>query len=348
MRKKAAIVGVFGEGPDFTTGQAVKCRELILGLRKKYGDSEIEPVNTYRWKKTPFRLLEKLIASFFQFNNIIIMPAQHGICVFAPIAFLMKKATKRSVHYVVIGGWLAETLKHKKWLRYCVKSFDALYVETKSMVQDLNALGLKQVFYMPNFRELPNSSDTLQEKNFSNGSVPVCTYSRVVKEKGIEDAIQIVNTANQLIGKEKFHLDIYGPIAEAYRNEFAEVLLKNQDVAEYRGVKNAGQGVETLSKYFALLFPTYYEGEGFAGTLLDAFASGTPAIVNDWKYNREIVESGTNGFVYPYRDIVRAAQDLCKLYEDPHLYRQIQEGCRQSSRVYSTEHILEAFERRLI
>lgn len=38
-----------------------------------------------------------------------------------------------------------------------------------------------------------------------------------------------------------------------------------------------------------MLFPTYYSGEGFAGTLIDAFSAGVPVIASDWKYNAEIV-----------------------------------------------------------
>ena len=46
-----------------------------------------------------------------------------------------------------------------------------------------------------------------------------------------------------------------------------------------------------------MLFPTYYEGEGFAGTLIDAMAAGVPVIASDWKYNKEIVEDGKTGII---------------------------------------------------
>lgn len=53
--KKVAIVGVYGEGTEFTTGQAVKCRVVIDWLKKKYGTDEVVVVNTYKWKKVPLR-----------------------------------------------------------------------------------------------------------------------------------------------------------------------------------------------------------------------------------------------------------------------------------------------------
>lgn len=45
-----------------------------------------------------------------------------------------------------------------------------------------------------------------------------------------------------------------------------------------------------LRNYFALLFPTYFHGEGFAGCIIDAFFAGIPIIATDWLYNKDIVK----------------------------------------------------------
>ena len=72
------------------------------------------------------------------------------------------------------------------------------------------------------------------------------------------------------------------------------------------------KSVDVLKDYFALLFPTYYEGEGFAGTLIDAYSAGVPVIASDWKYNSELVNENV-GCVYPtgdqsaFVDILKAA-----------------------------------------
>ena len=47
-----------------------------------------------------------------------------------------------------------------------------------------------------------------------------------------------------------------------------------------------------------MLFPTYYEGEGFAGTLIDALAAGVPIIATDWHYNSSIVTNNQTGLIY--------------------------------------------------
>lgn len=342
---KIAVVGVYGQGPDFTTGQAVKCIELIDWFKSRLGDSQVRVVNTYRWKKNPFHLCRSLWNAFVSSRNIILLPAQNGLKVFAPAAWLLNKLFHRSIRYVVIGGWLADTLERHSWLRHCVASFDGVHVETCSMAVKLEKLGLTNVKFMPNYRKLPQ--EPLIDSERISEYVHVCTYSRVIREKGIADAVATVRKANQLHGSEIFKLDVYGKIADVYKAEFDRLISDNRDVVTYKGVKNADEGVATLSRYFALLFPTYYEGEGFAGTLLDAFAAHTPVIANDWKYNNEIVSNGDNGFIYPYRDTDAAASLLLDLYKNQHLYEKIRTGCANSAKTYSTDSVLGDFSRLL-
>lgn len=339
--KKVAVIGVYGVGPDFTTGQAVKCRELIDWLKSQYGADQVQIVNSYRWKRNPVGLFLSVVRAFKNCDRIIIMPAPHGVKVFAPLSYRLKNLFHRPVHYVVIGGWLADMLAARPKLKRCVAGLDGVYVETDSMVRDLKDLGLGNVVYLPNFRKLEKGT---APKNVNRTPpVSVCTYSRVVREKGIGDAVDIVRKANEKMGSALFGLDIYGKVDEAFKEEFQELLGKNKDFVQYCGVKDAGEGIATLAPYFALLFPSYYEGEGLAGTVLDAFASETPVIANDWKYIGEIITHGENGLIYPFRDLDTAAEELCSLYSDEKKYLQIQNGCFISARHYSTDVVLKKF-----
>jgi glycosyltransferase involved in cell wall biosynthesis len=54
-----------------------------------------------------------------------------------------------------------------------------------------------------------------------------------------------------------------------------------------------------LYKYDALLFPTYWAGEGFPGTIIDAFASGLPVVATDWNCNNELIDNKRTGILYP-------------------------------------------------
>ena len=118
-----------------------------------------------------------------------------------------------------------------------------------------------------------------------------------MKEKGIEDAVNAVNKINKLENRRVFILDIYGQIDKNQEEWFEKLQSRFPDFIRYGGLIPYDKSTDVLKNYFALLFPTYYEGEGFAGTLIDAMAAGVPVIASDWKYNKEIVEDGKTGII---------------------------------------------------
>ena len=155
---------------------------------------------------------------------------------------------------------------------------------------------------MPNFKEL----HILEKKELKYSHRPpyrFCTFSRVMKEKGIEDAVKAVALLNEKMSSTICTLDIYGKVCESQKKWF-ESLMKNvpKEIA-YKGCVSFDKSVEILKNYHALLFPTYYNGEGFAGTLLDAYAAGLPVIASEWHYNTELVENGKTGLICKIQNV---------------------------------------------
>ena len=97
-----------------------------------------------------------------------------------------------------------------------------------------------------------------------------------MREKGIEDAVNAVVSVNTDLGVQAFSLDIYGQVDGAQIEWFESLQKKFPSYIRYGGLVPYDKSVDVLKDYFALLFPTYYEGEGFAGTLIDAYSAGVP------------------------------------------------------------------------
>ena len=336
--KKVAVIGQYGEGPDYTTGQAVKTYFTVQWLMRRFGRDQVVIVNTYGWKKQPVRLFLSLVRAMAGCKNAVIFPAQHGVKVFPMAVSALNRVFHRRTFFVVIGGWLADFLKDHAAIRRATASFDGVCAETESLVEQLKAVGVKNAWHLPNCRDYLAAP----EKHVS-GTLPlkVCTYSRVTESKGIADAADICRKANELLGQRAFQLEVYGPVAPEYKEAFGQLCAREEENLRYCGVRNASEAASVLNSQFALPFPTYYEGECFAGTALDAFQSRTPIIANDWKYNSEVIIDGDNGFLYPFRDTDAAARDLAALYRDPKLYAHIQEGCEHSARRYDSDAVLE-------
>jgi len=180
----------------------------------------------------------------------------------------------------------------------------------------LKNLGLKNAFELNNFKSLiPESLDNIKTNNAD--CVTLCTFSRVSEDKGILDAIQAVARANDVLGNEenRIFLDIYGPIAKDFKDKLDSFLEKN-DVAKYKGVVDYNNSAFVLKNYFCLLFPTYYIGEGVAGTIVDASFAGIPIIATDWNMNKESIVDGYNGFLVPVKDPNKIAESIIYLYNN--------------------------------
>ena len=175
------------------------------------------------------------------------------------------------------------------------------------MLRELNGLGMKNVVVMPNFKRLTIvETDSLVMPQIT--PMKVCTFSRVTEDKGIPDAAAAVLACNKAAGKEVISLDIYGRVDnESWFRNFMKDMPKS---VQYKGCVASEESVNVLCEYALLLFPTYYPGECFAGTLIDAMAAGIPVIASDWHSNAELVVEGKTGFIVPTHDVQAIQQKL--------------------------------------
>ncbi len=318
---KVGLIGNYGGGAESLDGQTIKTKIVSSEVEKKIGTSNVVRKNTHGGifflLKLPFVILVTLLTC----QNILIFPARNGIKVIVPVLVFLNFFFKRKIHYVVIGGWLPDFLATRSFLSRQLKKLDWIYVETEIMKKRLNANGFNNVCVMPNFKRL----SILDEKELVDevhAPFRFCTFSRVMKEKGIEDAVKAICQINERTKTTTCVLDIYGKVDENQQEWFNNLMKNAPKEISYKGCAPFDKSVETLKGYYALLFPTYYDGEGFAGTLLDAFAAGVPVIASDWRYNAEVVRNYIDGFVFKtsnFEDLVEKIQtaiDDCKNWNE--------------------------------
>lgn len=337
---RIGILGHFGYGKQLADGQTVKTRMLESELKDMLGEQPYT-VDTHGWRKNPLRLLLNCIRLIRICEHILVMPAHNGIRVFIPLFIMLNYVFKKKIHYVVIGGWLPEMLmEHHKLLPY-MRELSSIHVESYTMIDKLKEMGIKQTYYLPNFKRL---NALPEDKLVFNSSAPykLCTFSRVTKEKGIEEAVAAVVNINASHQKTVCTLDIYGAIDESYKERFTQLMQSSKDCITYKGVVPYDQSVEILKEYFLLLFPTYYPGEGFAGTLLDAFASGVPVLASNWRYNKEIVKEGINGHIHELGcDHLQSKLEV--LFENPKSILELKVKCLKDYRNYDPRYVIPSF-----
>lgn len=345
--KKVAVIGHYAFGFEYLDGQTIKTKIVSNELSKYYGDDNVLKIDTHGGKKTFFKAPFQVIRALKIAKNIIILPAHNGLRVYAPLlSFFRRFFENRKLHYVVIGGWLPEFLRNKKWLSKKLKKFDGIYVETNTMKKALEEQGFSNVVVMPNCKELiPLAESALV---YAAGEpYKLCTFSRVMKEKGIEDAIDAVKSVNEHFGRTVYELDIYGQVDQNQTEWFEKLCQDFPSYVRYSGLVPFDKSVDVLKNYFALLFPTYYEGEGFAGTLIDALAAGAPVVASDWRYNAEIVIEGETGLLYPTKNNEMFIQKLIWIYENSEQCNNMKTNCIQKAYQYQPKTVIQVLCQRL-
>lgn len=343
--KRVCIIGHFGHGENLLNGQTVKTKIVTKEIVKELGKKEVSCIDTHGGVKALISAFRHALIALKYHKNIIIMPAENGLRIFAPLLVLLNLLFHRKLHYVVIGGWLLEFLKKRKKLTKALMSFDGIYVETNTMRKALEAQGFNDVYVMPNFKDL----NILKESELvyhHTEPYRLCTFSRVMKEKGIEDAVNAVKTVNEHFGRIVYTLDIYGQVDSAQTEWFNELKSTFPLYIKYGEFVPFDKSVEVLKNYFALLFPTYYEGEGFAGTLLDAMAAGVPVIASDWRYNPEIVNEKT-GYVYPVHDNHAFVTTLISVGNNSDLLLSKKSDCLKEAEKYRAENVIQCLTSKL-
>lgn len=334
---QVAVIGHINKAKSSISGQIVKTDNLISELNR-YTDYSTTIVNSYGWKKNPIALLHKIKKAFRDCDAVIMLPAQHGVRVFAPILTYYKKRYKKRIYYDVIGGWLPEMLRERSGLKKHLVQYDGIWVETNMMKQLLIKEGLGNVSVIPNFKNL-----TCVEKDklvYPEGQpYKLCTFSRVMKEKGIEDAVNAVRSVNDEYGKTVLSLDIYGQVQEGQEQWFEELQKNFPDYITHKGCAEVNKSTEILKDYFALLFPTFYDGEGLAGTLIDAFFAGVPVIASDWRYNSEIATNDV-GLLYEAKNNDELIRLLKEVVINPDMILSKKENCIDKACSYTAEAVM--------
>lgn len=333
---RAGICGHFGGTSLCLDGQTVKTKTVTEALRKALGDAQIITADTYGGAKSLPRCLKELWYMLRHCRNIIILPAHNSVRIFPLFLTLLNRFYHRGLHYVVIGGWLPELVKKNQVLSKTLKKLNRIYVETSAMQLALEAEGFANVSVMPNFKDL---TILRPEELVRQGAPPfrVCTFSRVMREKGIEDAIEAVKAINDEAGRVLYTLDVYGQIDKDYAKAFSGLQSAFPSYVKYGGMIPFEKGAGVLKNYFALLFPTYYSGEGFAGTLLDAMAAGVPVVASDWKYNSEVVCPGENGVLFKTHDVGALADELRRMAAHPDAWNAMKTTCIVRAREFTPE-----------
>lgn len=330
-----AIIGPFGFGHDVKNGQVIKTLEMYKLLAEEYGKPMIYCVDTYKWTKAPWTLFTNIIKAARNSKNVVILPAHNSVKII-PYLLLHTRKKDTKLFYSVIGGWLPDFLDNKPKLSRTLKKLDGIWVETHTMKCKLHHIGFNNIVVVPNFKYL----DIVKKEDLvfpELSPLKLCIFSRVHKMKGIADAIRAIVEINTEANQTLYSLDIYGPIADDFKEEFKKLCDETPSYISYKGSIPPEQSVCVLKNYFALLFPTLHPTEGVPGTIIDAYSAGIPVISAIWNSFADIVDDGVTGIGFTQGDYSVLKSTLIKVANDPETLVQMKSHCLDKALNYSPQ-----------
>ena len=340
MKKiKALVIGSFSLGQGVFNGQTAKTRDYHQVLCEVFGEDSITLLDTFGWKKNPLKLVKDIVCSCAQSENVVLMLGINGSKMIVPLVTFLKSFYHYNILFPMVGGSVMYEFENHKLLQKCFKKIDAIYFETQMMVKHFQELGFDNIGYAPVFTKRNCTKPVDIEKAITK-PLKLCTYARVCKEKGISIAIDAVKKVNDHFGEVVCTLDIFGVPYPEYEEEF------NQKLSECEGFVFSNpylQGdfvIDTLSEFALMIFPTYYEGEGFPIAVVECMLGGVPTIASNWHFNSEIVLDGKTGVVFEPNNAEVLSQVLISLVETPDRIRTMKHECLERAKNFTPKLVM--------
>ena len=337
MGSKVFVIGAFGYFNNKLDGQTVKTRNIYDLLKLKH-DGEVSYLDTLETRKKPWLLLS-LVWQLVNCNKLVLVPCTNNLSVLFPVMYYLSKIFRYEILLICMGGWQVEYFlgggkfkKHPKVMELC-KKVKVLMPELKKVETDLKSIcGFNNTVVFPNFIFVEKKDYPYQlEKNLK-----LVYFGRINRNKGYET---IFNAA-YLIHEQQLSItiDFYGQIESEDRENFMQMIDNHSSVVKYKGELPFESLYETLANYDLLLFPTRYYTEGFPGCILDAYISGIPVLVTDWKHSHEFVRENETGFIIPFENNQESFNNkILDIYNNQQLLTKMRVKAKKEADKYSDE-----------
>lgn len=340
MKNKICICGHFGFGKELLNGQTIKTKIVAAELDRVYGQENVIKIDTAGGVKALPRIWWQAFRAASQCDNVITLLSDNGLKAVMPVFVLCKHLFHNRISHLCLGAELARYLKRTPWVGKIMHKVDCLYAETNVLKRSLNESGYDNVAILPNCKQLNTVSKEDLRLDWSE-PYKLCMFARVMKEKGVEDAVNIVKQINEEAGRTVYILDIYGQVDSRQIEWFDNLQKEFTPAIHYGGLVPFDKSVEVLKEYFALLFPTKFYVEGVPGTIIDAYASGLPVISSKWESFADVIDDGITGYGYEFDNLDALKDLLVKIADNPDMINSLRANCLDKVDYYSTEHLLD-------
>lgn len=328
-------------------GSSLLFKQLVelLGENKQL---EIEVINTARPSHLTSNLfvntavaLKVTWAIVLQLRKVDVVTfhsSRPAMMLFGPVLFALTRLFSKPLIVRLFGGALEQEYERlssfsKLIFDKTVLAADLILLETKHLVSYFNKHGSGCVRWYSNSRKIVDLPDLHEDTTKS--CKRFVFLGRVIEDKGIDVILDSTRHFNEGIT-----VDIFGSLDGKYTKEC--IRSKSEGLVQYKGVLAHEQVHDALFNYDVLILPTFYQGEGYPGVIVEAYSHGLPVIATQWRAIPEIVDDSC-GILIPIHSPEALSDAMNSLNDDMKLYARLQRGAFAKRLMFSDKYWADRF-----
>lgn len=258
-KTKAALIGAFGGDKPTTTGRIIRTRIIYEELKQRLGEENVIKLSTE--DNSGLRVWMRCFIGILRADIIMLFVSEAGMRLLFPMVGLLAKLTGKRVYNSIIGGYIPTVMEKYPLCAKAMNSFEVNWVQMPSMVPMLKKVGVQNAEFLPNAKPYYKTSEDVSIQPHFENRILVCTFSRIIADKGIEEAIHAVRTVHEKGFPVELHL--YGEIFEGYKKRFDEVMLEAPEYIKYCGIVDYHENINTLKNTIFCSFPVSIRRRAF-------------------------------------------------------------------------------------
>ena len=276
MKKRMLFIASMPSEKFHFDGERNKSGDVFSCLEQMNFDIDVIDYTKNKYLQT-IRLVWK--AMFKKYDVIFVSKCVvGGTIALHQILKFGKKINRKNIYFYLIGNGF-EGFDDKKYYKDDLKKCQAVIVESSDVVKSLAEHGIVKTHIFPCVKKEYVLKPT--QKDYSKDEpLKLIFFSRVIKDKGVLDAIEAVKILNK--DEIKFTLDIAGGYPEEDpAHKIAEEEAKKFSFITYFGKTFHISGIESykrLQQYDIHMFPSHFFQECAPGSILDMFIAGVPTL----------------------------------------------------------------------
>lgn len=243
----------------------------------------------------------------------------------------------KNIYFWAVGGTLHKRIVELGANPETFKKVKMIYAQSDQVVKGLADMGIYNCVKVVNSKRI-NYIPDISGRN--NDKVKFVFLSRVHPDKGCSLIVKSADWLNNNGYKGKFSVDFYGKFDEDYKPILISE-MEHVDNVEYKGFLDltTSKGYDMLSQYDMMLFPTWWDGEGFPGVIIDAYIAGVPIIASDWSCNTEVVDDEI-GIIIKTHDQEELTQAMKSVLDGKYDLKAMAKACQNRAKTYDNRSVL--------